>query len=141
MKRFLAALIICASVSCGQAFADAFTLEEVELQPSSSYTTAPAAQSQQDAVKVNIQDKESQYSKQNVKLQDAVLKIESAQTDVKSQLATYESKLTEIKSRQQAVKAERRGMEQNIRDVKKRMRSLDSAMKKINNNMKTVESL
>lgn len=134
MKRFLAALVLCATVSCGSAFADAFTLEEVEIQPATTTTT------QRDAAKINIKDRAEQYSKQNVKLQDAVLKIESAQTDVKTQLAEYEAKLTEIKTRQKAVKEERRSMEQNIRDVKKRMRSLDSAMKKINSNMSTVET-
>ena len=139
MKRFLVALILCSTISCSYALADAFTLEEIEVQP----TTYSTNSIQQDAAKINIQDKAKQYSKQNVKLQDAVLKIESAQTDVKTQLAEYEAKLTEIKTRQDAVKEERRSMEQNIRDVKKRMRSLESAMKKINSNMEAtkVESL
>lgn len=147
MKRFLAALIICASVSSGHAFADAFSLDEVEIQspPQQQYSTdsytTPQTKSVnvEDAARVNVKDRETQYTQQNVKLQDAVLKIESAQTDVKTQLATYEAKLTEIKTRQKAVLAERRSMEQNIRDVKKRMRSLDSAMKKINTNMRAVE--
>lgn len=139
MKRFLAALVLCSTISCGHALADAFTLEEVEVQPTTYSTTS----TQQNAAQINIKDRAEQYSRQNVKLQDAVLKIESAQTDVKTQLAEYEAKLTEIKTRQDAVKEERRSMEQNIRDVKKRMRSLESAMKKINSNMEAakVESL
>jgi hypothetical protein len=74
-------------------------------------------------------------AKQNAKLQEALLKIDSAQVDVKNELNLYESKLVDVKNRENLVKQEKNGVMKEIRTVKKKMRSLESAKKNIVTNM------
>lgn len=74
-------------------------------------------------------------NKQNVKLQDALLKIDSAQVDIKNELNLYESKLLDVKNRETLVKQERKELFKQVKAIKKKMKSLDSAKKKIISNM------
>ena len=78
---------------------------------------------------------ESSTSKQNAKLQDALLKIDSAQVDVKNELNLYESKLVDVKNRENLVKQEKNGLLKEIRTIKRKMNALDGAKKKIVTNM------
>lgn len=83
----------------------------------------------------NVYSESGLNNKQNVKLQDALLKIDSAQVDIKNELNLYESKLLDVKNRETLIKQEKKELEKQIRYVKKKMKSLDSAKRKIISNM------
>lgn len=76
---------------------------------------------------------------QNVKLQDALLKIDSAQVDIKNELNLYESKLLDVKNRENLVKQERKELTKQVKLIRNKMKNLESAKKKIIKNMDVVE--
>ena len=139
MKKFIAAFSI---VALGSSLAFAVNVDNTRLLsvPRTSPTDLPEITEIDDLPDFNPAKSNNLYfsadpAKQNAKLQEALLKIDSAQVDVKNELNLYESKLIDVKNRENLIVSERKGVQKDIRNIKKKLRSLDNAKKQINSNM------
>jgi hypothetical protein len=146
MKKTLAILSIIA-LSASLAYADDYgsvTVDKTKLisAPKTLPADLPEITDVQDLPEFNASSSSGNIyydgataAKQNAKLQDALLKIDSAQVDVKNELNLYESKLVDVKNRENLVKQEKNGVLKEIRTTKKKMNALETAKKKIVTNM------